>query len=49
MTSDQLDDLAGQAALTEIRRSVPVKNFDEFCQTLPGIEPVLDLVQQQIF
>jgi hypothetical protein len=46
MTSDQLDDLAGQAALTEIRRCVPVKNFDEFCRTLAGIEPVLNLAQQ---
>ena len=48
MTSDQLDHLARQAALTEIRRIAPIKNFDEFCQTLSGESPILQSPQQQL-
>jgi hypothetical protein len=49
MTLDQLDDLACRAALTEIRRDVPIKNFDEFCRAVPESDPVLHLPQQPLF
>ena len=35
MTADQLDTLAERVAVTEIRRSVPVKDFNQFCLDRP--------------
>jgi hypothetical protein len=35
MTTDQLDTLAERVAVTEIRRSVPVKDFNQFCLDRP--------------
>jgi hypothetical protein len=41
MTPDQLDDLAHQAVLTEIRRAAPIKDFNEFCRGWSGVVPDL--------
>jgi hypothetical protein len=49
MSPDQIDDLACRAALTEIRRSVPVMQFDEFCRRPSETEVALRSSSQQLF